>query len=287
MWKSGNSIGPSCQDIEGSVDRWADCGDTVTSRMYGFLLRPKWIGFHVLVAVAIVTMINLGLWQLRRLDERQEFNATVEARYDAPPEPIDAVLTPTTDPDDVEWRPVTARGTYRPDATVHIVNRSQNGRAGDNIVVPLELEDGRVLLVNRGFVPLGTDVPAPPTGVVEIDGRLRPTQERKLGQLSDPSEGTITEAQRIDIPRLAQQVEGEVLDMYVDTFESRPTDAPVLEPVAKPELGEGPHLSYAVQWFIFSACAAVGWVLAVRRSIAVRRRSAESSAEPSAASSSG
>jgi cytochrome oxidase assembly protein ShyY1 len=229
--------------------------------------------------VAIVTMINLGLWQLRRLDERQEFNATIEARYDAPPEPIDAVLTPTTDPDDVEWRPVTARGTYRPDETVHIVNRSQNGRAGDNVVVPLELEDGRVLLVNRGFVPLGIEVPDPPAGVVEVDGRLRPTQERKLGQLSDPSEGMLTEAQRIDIPRLRQQVEGEVLDMYVDTFESRPADAAVLEPVAKPELGEGPHLSYAVQWFIFSVCAAVGWVLAVRRSAAVRRRASASGTE--------
>jgi cytochrome oxidase assembly protein ShyY1 len=284
MWKSGNSIDPSCQGITEQLDRWADCGDTVTSRMYRFLLRPRWIGFHVLVAVAIVTMINLGLWQLRRLDERQEFNAVVEARYDAPPEPIDAVLTATTDPDDVEWRPVTARGTYRPDETVHIVNRSQNGRAGDNIVVPLELEDGRVLLVNRGFVALGIDVPAPPTGVVEIDGRLRPTQERKLGQLSDPPDGTLTEAQRIDIPRLAQQVEGEVVDMYVDTFQSRPADAPVVEPVAKPELGEGPHLSYAVQWFIFSVCAAVGWVLAVRRSIAVRRRAESSTAFPAASS---
>jgi len=250
----------------------ADCGDTVTSRMYRFLLRPKWIGFHVLVAVAIVTMINLGFWQLRRLDQRQEFNAVVEARYDAPPEPIDSVLTPTTDPDDVEWRPVTITGTYRPDETVHIVNRSQSGRAGDNIVVPLELEDGRVLLVNRGFVTLGVDVPDPPTGSVEVTGRLRPSQERRLGQLSDPSDGQLTEAQRVDIPRLAQQIDGDVIEMYVDAFESEPAESAVLEPVAKPTLGEGPHLSYAVQWFIFSVCVAVGWVLAVRRSVAVRRK---------------
>ena len=43
--------------------------------MYRFLLRPKWIGFHLLVVAAIVTMVNLGFWQLRRLDERQAFNA--------------------------------------------------------------------------------------------------------------------------------------------------------------------------------------------------------------------
>jgi cytochrome oxidase assembly protein ShyY1 len=234
--------------------------------MYRFLLRPKWIGFHLLVVVAIVAMINLGFWQLRRLDQRREFNATVEARYDAEPVPIDELLTPDVVPDEVEWRPVTARGTYLGDETVHVVNRSQNGRAGDNIVVPLELADGRLLLVNRGFVPLGVVAPAAPEGGVELVGRLRPSQERRLGQLSDPGEGRLTEVQRVDIPRLAQQLDGELVDMYVDLIRSDPADSPVVEPVTPPDLSEGSHLSYAVQWFIFSICVAVGWVLAVRHS---------------------
>jgi cytochrome oxidase assembly protein ShyY1 len=71
--------------------------------------------------------------------------------------------------------------------------------------------------------------------------------------------------------------------MYVDAFASEPPDSSVLEPVVKPDLSEGPHLSYAVQWFIFSACAAVGWVLAVRYSAAKRRRQAERAVEPSSA----
>jgi cytochrome oxidase assembly protein ShyY1 len=248
--------------------------------MYRFLLRPKWIAFTLGIVVLIVTMINLGLWQLRRLDQRREFNAAVEARYDTPPQPLDAVLTPGTDPQDAQWLPVTATGSYRSEETVHIVNRSQNGSAGDNIVVPLDLGDGRVLLVNRGFLPLGEDVPPPPVGEVEVTGRLRPSQERHFAQLSDPSEGTLTDAQRVDIPRLQQQVDGELVDMYVDAFASDPPDSPVLEPVVKPDLSEGPHLSYAVQWFIFSVCAAVGWVLAIRYSAAKRRREAEHPVEP-------
>jgi cytochrome oxidase assembly protein ShyY1 len=60
--------------------------------------------------------------------------------------------------------------------------------------------------------------------------------------------------------------------MYIDAFASDPRDSPALDPVAQPDLGEGPHLAYAVQWFIFSVCAAVGWVLAVRHSAAKRRR---------------
>src|SRR5262245_7185043 len=176
--------------------------------MYRFLLRPKWIGFHLMVVVLTVTMVNLAFWQLRRLDQRQEFNAAVETRYDATPEPLDSVLTSGTDPDDVEWRPVTATGTYVPEGTIHIVNRSQNGFAGDNIVVPLDLGDGRVLLVNRGFVPLGAVAPDPPSGEVTVLGRLRPSQTRRFGQVSDPDEGTLTEAQRVDIPRFAQQIDG-------------------------------------------------------------------------------
>lgn len=246
--------------------------------MYRFLFRPKWIGFHLLVVAAIVAMINLGFWQLRRLDERQAFNAVIEARYDEPPVGLDDLLTPGADPDDIAWRPVEAAGSYLPNETILIVNRSQNGRAGYNTVVPLQLDDGRVLLVNRGFVPLSIETPpAVPATDVAVVGRLRPTQERRLGQLSDAAEGDLAEAQRIDIERLAPQLPGDVVPMYVDLIASDPPESPGLpEPVIAPDLSEGSHLSYAVQWFLFSIAVAVGWVLAVRYSVRKRQRSATS-----------
>lgn len=241
--------------------------------MYRFLLRPKWIGFHLLVVVTIVTMVNLGFWQLGRLDERQAFNAVVDERYDAPPLALDQLLTADTDPADVEWRPVTAAGTYLSDRMILIVNRSQGGRAGQNVLAPMRLDDGRILLVNRGFVPLGIETaPGVPASDVEIVARLRASQERRLGQLSDAADGELTIAQRVDIDRLAAQMPGDVVPMYVDLIESVPAEvggSP--EPVARPTLGEGNHLSYAVQWFIFATAVAAGWVLAVRRSIATRR----------------
>ncbi|HWM20497.1 MAG TPA: SURF1 family protein [Ilumatobacteraceae bacterium] len=240
--------------------------------MYRFLLRPKWIGFHLLVVAGIVVMVNLGFWQLRRLDQRRDFNARVEARGELPPEPLDEVLA-SGSPDDIEWRVVTVTGRYLADEQVVVVNRSQGGRAGDNVVTPIELDDGRILLVNRGFVPLNVAAPPPPDGDVDVTGRLRQSQERRTGQLSDPGEGDLTELQRLDIPRLVAQLPGEVVPVYVDLLTSEPPEAPGLpEPVARPPLGEGPHLSYAIQWFIFSVCVAIGWVLAVRRSIATRRR---------------
>ncbi|MGH9134948.1 MAG: SURF1 family cytochrome oxidase biogenesis protein [Ilumatobacteraceae bacterium] len=242
--------------------------------MYRFLLRPRWIGFHLLVVAGIVAMVNLGLWQLRRLDERRDFNAKVEARGELPPAPIDEVLA-SGPPDAIEWRAVTLTGTYLDDEQFVVVNRSQNGRAGENVVTPIDLGDGRTLIVNRGFVPVTADPPASPEGRVEVVGRVRGSERRRTGQLSDPGEGDLTEVQRIDIPRLAPQLPGTVVPVYVDLLASDPAEpAGVPEPVVRPPLDEGPHLAYAVQWFIFSVCVAVGWVLAVRRSIATRRRTA-------------
>lgn len=239
--------------------------------MYRFLLTPRWIAFHLLVIAGILLMVNLGLWQLRRLDERQAFNDQVTSRIDVPPAPLDDVLV-GADPDDVEWRSVEVSGRYLPDEELRVVNRSQGGIAGDMIVTPLQLDDGRILLVERGFAPLDTDVAAAPTGPVDIVGRLRPSQERRRGQLSDVATGDLTEAQRLDIARLAPQLPGPPVPMYVELTSSAPAEqGPYPQPVVVPELGAGPHLSYAVQWFIFSAAVALGWVLAVRKSINARR----------------
>jgi cytochrome oxidase assembly protein ShyY1 len=244
--------------------------------MYRFLLRPRWIAFTVVVVTAIVVMINLGFWQLRRLDERRTFNAAVAARIDRPAVDLDELVPPdaTVGDDalaDVEWRTVEAAGRYLPDEELRVVNRSQGGQAGDNVVTPLLLDDGRVLLVARGFVPLDNEEAAAPTGEVSIEGRLRRTEVRRTGALSDASEGDLTEAQRLDIRRLAAQLPGDVVPMYVELTASDPPAAGAFPvPIAQPALDEGPHLSYAVQWFIFSVLAAIGWFLAVRRSRKVR-----------------
>lgn len=245
--------------------------------MRRFLLRPRWLAFHLLVLAGIVLMVNLGFWQLRRLDERQAFNEVVEARYDRAPAPLESLVAAhLSDLDAVEWRPVELSGEFLADEEIRIVNRSQNGRSGDNVVTPLRLAGGDIVLVNRGFVPLNADddqIAAPPAGTVELVGRVHPSEERRRGQVSDPDAGELSEAQRIDVERLAPQLPGAVIPAYVDLQGGEaPGDAAFPEPITPPELTEGPHLSYAGQWFVFSVLAAAGWVLAVRRSMATRRR---------------
>lgn len=252
--------------------------------MYGFLVRPKWIAFHLLVFGAIALMIWLGIWQLDRLDARREFNEVVAERIEQPPVAFDELLATAgagVDPSDLEWRRTLVAGSYLPEQILWF-NRSQDGIAGDNILSPLVTLDGTTVLVNRGFVPLRATAPPAPTGSVELLARVRVPQQRQLGQLTDPADRSeaLTEVRRIDLDALAQQLPAPVAPVYVDLIDAIPAPAPTdPAPLPPPTLDEGPHLSYAVQWFIFAGCVLVGWVLAIRRSILTRRRVENPSAD--------
>lgn len=244
---------------------------TVQVLMYRFLVRPKWLLFHVAIVGVVILMVNLAFWQLRRLDERRAFNSLVTANSQTTPVPIGDVLSEGADELTIEWRRVVVTGTYRQDLAVTIVNRAQDGTAGSDSVVPLEVSPGSYVLVNRGFTPLSMTTPTAPTGSVRVVGYLRRTQKRGFGGSIDPAEGTITELHRVDVPRISRQIDGTVSTMYVQRLESTPAEADWPALVALPKLDEGPHLSYAVQWFFFSLCAITGWVFVVRKRIIQER----------------
>jgi surfeit locus 1 family protein len=119
------------------------------------------------------------------------------------------------------------------------------------------------------------DVPPPPAGDVSVIGHVRPSQRKgRFFSPSDPADGVLQQLYRVDVPRIAQQVPYPLLPVYVELIS---VDPPVDEgsdtggtvalpvPVPPPEQGDGPHLAYAGQWVLFSACAVVGWVIVVRR----------------------
>lgn len=240
--------------------------------MYRFLYSPKWIVFHIAVATLVVVMVNLAFWQIDRLHQRQDFNAVLESRVPAPATPLSDVLAKYPNPADAEWYRVIAVGTYLEGENITVVNVSQNGQAGRDAVTPLLLESGEVLLVNRGFVPLSIDLPNAPPGRISIEGRLRVSAIRRTGAVSDASTGELREVQRIDIDRLAPQLPFPPISMYVDLLDSEPADSDLLSRINDPVFTTGTHLSYAVQWFLFSACALAGWSIAVRREIKKHQR---------------
>lgn len=238
-----------------------------------FLLGPRWLLSHLLVVLLVVTMVNLGLWQLRRLDDKRDRNDLIEARSDEPVTPVGDLLDPGDDEaavDGVRYRSVTAVGRYDDAATVVVRNRTQDGAAGAWLVTPLVLAGGERVGVMRGFVgiqPDGSVVDAPaPEGEVTVTGavvdpeQLDGTAPRDLAPLLVSADGIL--------PALVRLEQSDPPEPNAGAAGAPAPDAIV--PVPPAELGEGPHLSYAVQWFIFSAIAVVGYPLVLRR-VVLRR----------------
>jgi|CXWK01.1.fsa_nt_gi cytochrome oxidase assembly protein ShyY1 len=236
--------------------------------MYRFLLRPKWLAFHLLCLAVIVAMVSLGLWQLRRLDEKREFNDRVRSTTNEPVAPLTDVMEELRGAgglEDVEYRRVEITATYEA-RQFEIVNVSQDGVSGHDQVAAVELHDGTMVIVNRGFAPGAQALPQLPMGEVTIIGRLRQSKRAGTGQTADDGSQELTEIRRVDLEVLAQQFDQPLQPLYIELLTEDGETPAGLTPIAFPSLGEGPHMGYAVQWFIFSISVAAGWVLAVRRS---------------------
>ena len=243
--------------------------------MYRFLLRPSWVLLHVTVVATIVLMINLGLWQFDRYHERLDFNEIVSARIEAQPQDLKKLLleieTGTKPANEAEWLNVFASGEYLDEQTVNAVNRSQGGFSGIDPLTPIRIAGGnQLVLVNRGFIAQSAQnqesAPAP-VGTVEILGRVRVSEVRKTGGLSDPADGVLKEVINIDLKRLGQQIQDLNTEIFIEVLKSNPADSMLLVPIADPILSSGSHLSYTAQWFIFSVFVAAGWVVVVRRKL--------------------
>lgn len=217
-----------------------------------------------IVAIAVVvaaTCIALGFWQLARLAERRDLNSRILARRDETPVSIEGADTAAG-----SYRPAVAQGTYDVEHEVLVYGRSLDGEAGHEVVTPLVLADGDVILVVRGWVPFATQSApaagaAPPTGTVRVRGVLVPDEGD--GSTTPDASGII---RSLDVTGITSTLPYDVSPHPLQLIEQtppQPGDLPV--PVPLPELSEGPHLSYAIQWFSFAAVALAGAAILVRR----------------------
>lgn len=232
-----------------------------------FVLTRRWAGYLALVIVFAIVCVSLGVWQLaRRAEARAEIDR-VESNWSAPAVPIDEVLPELDafDHDD-KWTPVEVTGTYLVDEQLLARNRPLNNDVGYEVLVPLLLDDGTIFIVDRGWIPGGSTqdgpdaVPPPPTGQVTVVARLKAGEPTVLGR-SAP-EGQVA---TINLPEIAALLDEPTYTGAYGLLVSE--DPEVARPVAatKPYPDEGPHLSYAFQWFVFALLGFVGFGFAVRQ----------------------
>ena len=240
--------------------------------MLRFLTRPRWIGLTVFALVVVGLCVRLGMWQLDRLDGRREFNARYAAGLEAEARPVEDLL----DADgSIAYRRAIATGRFDTGHEVILYGRALEGQAGNHVLTPLVLADGRAIIVDRGWVPFELDEPPvaeaePPSGEVEVQGPLFATQPGGAGEVQQ-GEDRMTTVRTVDIEAIAHDLPYDVVPWFLQLQTQSPPagDLPLPEP--PPELTEGPHLSYAFQWFAFATIAAVGYVILVRREVLERR----------------
>jgi surfeit locus 1 family protein len=242
------------------------------------LLRPRWIAGHLLALALVVLFVNLGFWQLRRLEQRRELVERVTVRLALPAAPLEEVLG--VGGELPEYRTVTAVGEFDPTEEVLVRGRSHDGQPGFDVLTPLVLEGGRAVLVDRGWVPYSNDtVPVaaapPPEGVVTVTGRLRQPTGQRAGTFGprDPAEGDLVQTYYVDVDRLQPQMPYELVDAYLDlTSVTPPHPLGYPLPLPEPELDLGPHLAYALQWFAFATIGVVGYAFLMRHVLRGEKR---------------
>jgi cytochrome oxidase assembly protein ShyY1 len=237
---------------------------------YRFLRQPRWLALGFLVLVIVPSFVLLSRWQLHRLDDRRHANAVISANSTTAPVPVQQLVSPGTDVtvigDDQTWRQVSATGHYDESGQVLVRKRPFEGRNGFWVATPFVTSTGTVLVVNRGWVEAvggasaGAEVPAPPSGTVSIVGRLQPSEVAPASQPTDLPAGQVTD---LDVRLVAGTAA--VYPGYVDLVSSTPPQAAGLTALPLPDLSDGPHLSYALQWILFALVAIGGFVVLVRR----------------------
>lgn len=253
-------------------------------------MNRTWVrwGLMTLFVVALgFTFVNLGEWQLDRLDQRRDRNASVVAHEQAPVKQFAEVYNrEITDAD--QWQRVEVKGTFLADKQLQARYRSFNEMTGWELVTPLVTADGTTVLVDRGFVerPQGQDFPktypAPPAGEVSIVGYVRRNEQGK-DNATQVNENTV---RLINSEAIEPWVGRPLVNGYLGLISVTPPQGDELKVITPPPLTEGPHLSYAMQWFAFCAIAVVGFGLLIRNDIRDRRRAREKAAARAAAGSS-
>ncbi|MGN6131743.1 MAG: SURF1 family cytochrome oxidase biogenesis protein, partial [Nocardioidaceae bacterium] len=186
-------------------------------------------------------------------------NAQTRTNLAAAPAPVDDVLdrgrpVPARD----EWRRVTATGTYDAASSVIVRYQTRDGASGVDVVTPLQTSPHAAVLVDRGWLRTTNtgaqpDAPPPPSGTVTVVGWVRSNAEGSATQVQQHS------TRAVSSQSIAPLVPVPLYGGFVDAQAMTPKPPHPLVKAELPDLGNGPHFFYGIQWWFFGALAVFGF----------------------------
>ncbi len=237
---------------------------------WSFLWSRRWIGYFSLLVLFSIACVWLGNWQFERRAEARAEIARIDANYDADPAPLEQLLPDPAnfDEDALKWHPVELRGRYVGESYL-ARNRPGPQGVGSNLVQAFETAEGSVFFIDRGWVPVsGTsevpaDLPAAPEGEAVVLARLRAGEPEIAGRSS--AGRSLASIDLPELARLSGQGGEQVYTAAYGQLVSEQPAAPTGALAQRPERDEGPHLSYALQWYVFILIAVIGVGYAARQ----------------------
>ncbi|MEE8499876.1 MAG: SURF1 family protein [Kiloniellales bacterium] len=219
-------------------------------------------------AIAFGILVAMGSWQLERLEWKRDLIAEMTERMAGPavalpPPPVDAAA--------LRYRPIRLQGRFRHNRELYLEARTYKGRAGLHLVTPLVLDDGRVVLVDRGWVPPGRRRPETrPEGQIggQVAGKVTLTATLRTGGwqgyafLRPENDPAANAWVWMDLPRMAASVglEGTASGYYLV---AGPAPNPGGLPIGRAPGVELPnnHLGYAITWYALAFVLLVIYLL--------------------------
>jgi len=229
------------------------------------LTTPRHLWMHLGVLIILILFVNLGKWQLNRLEQKRGHNHQISAALMQPPLVLDDRPVTATE---LDFRRVQVKGTFINTATMVIRNQQKDGNSGFSVITPLKLH-GRetAILINRGWIPRRNMDPTaeslqsyaitdeviiegiahvsqiPANRFASADPPWQPNQPFRVGWF------------RINIEQMQLQISYSLLPIFID--QTSPSRNQYPQPKSSIDLDEGSHFDYAMQWFSFALILAV------------------------------
>jgi cytochrome oxidase assembly protein ShyY1 len=226
-------------------------------------VREPFAFFKSLVALTLIILCFIAAqWQYQRGVDRHARNAIIEKHIALAPTSLDSVKD---SPLAAEWQTVTTQGVFDPTKQILLKNRYSEGFYGFEVLTLFTTPNNEKFWVDRGWVKAGAaatiapTITPPPTTPVSITGRLRLDSSLPRGSFfALPADGSGL------ISKLDAQSQLDTEDYYIDLLSGSESSLTPAVPAQLPELSDGPHMAYALQWLFFGGLVIYGRIL-IRR----------------------
>jgi surfeit locus 1 family protein len=233
------------------------------------LFNRKWWLTTLFVIAGVAVLIKLGFWQLDRLAQKRAFNAHVAAVWKQEPFDLDANQLPN-DLEQLEYRRVKVEGQFDYAHQIILANQSYGDAPGSIVVTPLQMPDGRTILVARGWLPTGEDDPSRISQYndpvdASIIGLIQKSQMLPNGKPPTPPQTAQTKWYELNIDAIQPQMPYKLQPAFILQLPEENRKSSQLPVRSEPlTLDEGEHFSYAIQWYSFSLILGVGYLFFIR-----------------------